>query len=318
VTEPNTVDVAFKAGPLQLLSTIAVQVATGVGLALVPGLILGTSSVARDLGGPSAPMVVLGTIGAILILASWVASSVAGKPKGRALLFLGGVLLVLLVLQISSWADQVYGTVDVFSGLFGWRTGAAVVATLASAAGAAGWFALRQRPARSYIALPVALLASIAALSPNIQFAWVICAIVPAIIAWVGWLISRVKTGGRLVDVATGNASTYPESAPYNPSVARSLGGSATSHLYQAAVSGQRTNIPALLSLIFGLLGFGIVPIVLGHIARSQIRRTGETGGGMALAGLILGYIVVGLGIAYIVVWVVILGILHTSTLGGN
>lgn len=32
--------------------------------------------------------------------------------------------------------------------------------------------------------------------------------------------------------------------------------------------------------------------IVFGHIARHQIKRTGESGSGMALAGLIIGYLV--------------------------
>ncbi|MFO7162347.1 MAG: DUF4190 domain-containing protein [Mycolicibacterium hassiacum] len=35
-----------------------------------------------------------------------------------------------------------------------------------------------------------------------------------------------------------------------------------------------------------------VVPIVLGHIARAQIRRTGQDGDGLALAGLIIGYFV--------------------------
>lgn len=35
----------------------------------------------------------------------------------------------------------------------------------------------------------------------------------------------------------------------------------------------------------------GIPAIVLGHVARRQIRETGEAGSGMALAGMIMGYI---------------------------
>ncbi|MCL2533417.1 MAG: DUF4190 domain-containing protein [Nocardiaceae bacterium] len=50
------------------------------------------------------------------------------------------------------------------------------------------------------------------------------------------------------------------------------------------------TNILAVLALVFGILG-GILAIPFGHIARSQIRKTGEEGNGLALAGLILGYI---------------------------
>lgn len=57
-----------------------------------------------------------------------------------------------------------------------------------------------------------------------------------------------------------------------------------------------RRNPLALLSLIFSLAGLvtngltAIVGIILGHIARSQIRRTQEAGAGMALAGMLVGY----------------------------
>jgi len=53
----------------------------------------------------------------------------------------------------------------------------------------------------------------------------------------------------------------------------------------------ERTNTLAILSLVFGILTTVVVPIVLGHIAKAQIRRTGEGGNGMATAGLVLGYI---------------------------
>ena len=60
---------------------------------------------------------------------------------------------------------------------------------------------------------------------------------------------------------------------------------------------GPRTNTLAVLSLCFGVgqvfLWFvgGIAAIVCGHAARRQIRETGEAGDGMALTGLILGYV---------------------------
>jgi hypothetical protein len=53
-------------------------------------------------------------------------------------------------------------------------------------------------------------------------------------------------------------------------------------------------------SLLLGLVSlfpvFGILAIVFGHIARSQIRKSAgrQKGAGMALAGLILGYLWVG------------------------
>jgi Domain of unknown function (DUF1707)/Domain of unknown function (DUF4190) len=57
-----------------------------------------------------------------------------------------------------------------------------------------------------------------------------------------------------------------------------------------------RTNGLAMASLACGLGQFVVGPlatipaIVLGHMARSQIRRTGEQGAGLALVGLVLGW----------------------------
>ena len=64
-----------------------------------------------------------------------------------------------------------------------------------------------------------------------------------------------------------------------------------------------RTNGLAMASFGFGIgqLVFGpfatIPAIVLGHMARNQIRRTGEQGAGLALAGLVIGWGAVILGI---------------------
>ena len=69
-----------------------------------------------------------------------------------------------------------------------------------------------------------------------------------------------------------------------------------------------RTNGLAIASLACGLAQFAFGPlatipaIVLGHMARSQIRRTGEQGAGLALAGLVLGWGAVILGIVLIAV----------------
>jgi hypothetical protein len=55
----------------------------------------------------------------------------------------------------------------------------------------------------------------------------------------------------------------------------------------------------------FGFWLLGTIPaIVLGHKARRQIRRTGEAGARMALAGLVLGY--VGLAVTVAVVWAIV------------
>jgi hypothetical protein len=54
-----------------------------------------------------------------------------------------------------------------------------------------------------------------------------------------------------------------------------------------------RTNGAAVAALVFGIIPFfgGVPAIVLGHVARAQIRRTGERGDGVAVAGLVLGYL---------------------------
>jgi hypothetical protein len=68
-----------------------------------------------------------------------------------------------------------------------------------------------------------------------------------------------------------------------------------------------KTNGFAIASLACGLgqLMFGplatIPAIVFGHMARGQIKRTGEQGAGLALAGLILGWAAVVLGILLVV-----------------
>ena len=62
----------------------------------------------------------------------------------------------------------------------------------------------------------------------------------------------------------------------------------------------------AILALVFGLV-LGLVAIPLGHVALSQIRRTGESGRGMAITGLILGYLSLAVVLAYVVIVIVAL-----------
>ena len=52
-----------------------------------------------------------------------------------------------------------------------------------------------------------------------------------------------------------------------------------------------RTNGLAIAALVLGLCGFGILPVIFGHIALGQIRRTGDRGAALAIAGLVLGYL---------------------------
>lgn len=80
-------------------------------------------------------------------------------------------------------------------------------------------------------------------------------------------------------------ATPLPPVAPA-PAVATPLPAAAPTYSYAP-----HTNTLAVLSLVFGLLGGALLPIIFGHIAKSQIRRTGERGDGFATAGLIFGYL---------------------------
>lgn len=63
------------------------------------------------------------------------------------------------------------------------------------------------------------------------------------------------------------------------------------------------TNLMAVAAFALSVLGCLLAPaalggVVCGHIARSQIRRSGEAGDSWALAGLILGYLLIALSLA--------------------
>ncbi|MCV7044733.1 DUF4190 domain-containing protein [Mycobacterium frederiksbergense] len=61
-------------------------------------------------------------------------------------------------------------------------------------------------------------------------------------------------------------------------------------------------------SLVLAPLG-----IVFGHIALSQINRTGEEGRGLAIAGLVIGYIFTAIAVLWFVVFAVFLGALTSA-----
>jgi hypothetical protein len=69
------------------------------------------------------------------------------------------------------------------------------------------------------------------------------------------------------------------------------------------------------LAIIGFVLAFVVPPgaIVCGHIARGQIRRTGEQGDGLALAALILGYVFTASIALLVIVW---LGFFVATLLG--
>jgi hypothetical protein len=78
-----------------------------------------------------------------------------------------------------------------------------------------------------------------------------------------------------------------------------------------------RTNGKAIAALACGIGGFIVFPaaimaIVLGHVARGEIEQTGEAGGGMATAGLILGYVGTVIGIILIAALILLIHLLES------
>lgn len=73
----------------------------------------------------------------------------------------------------------------------------------------------------------------------------------------------------------------------------------------QANPVGRPTNLLAILSLVAAFV-FPIAGIVLGVIARKQIRETGEAGDGLAQAGLILSIVFTVLGLLVAIVGIVL------------
>ena len=63
-------------------------------------------------------------------------------------------------------------------------------------------------------------------------------------------------------------------------------------------------NVLAVLALVLGFV-FPLAAIPIGHWARHQIARTGEHGGGLALIGMVLGYLALAASLMFLIVLIV-------------
>ncbi len=78
---------------------------------------------------------------------------------------------------------------------------------------------------------------------------------------------------------------------------------------YAPVPAAPKTNVLAIVSLVISILGFNIIAIILGAIALSQIKKTGENGRGLAIAGIIIGAI----SIVLIIIWIIAIAALAAS-----
>lgn len=98
-------------------------------------------------------------------------------------------------------------------------------------------------------------------------------------------------------------APLYPAYAPYPPA--------------------PPTNGMAIASLVCSLAGLATcisapVGAILGHVARRQIRERGEGGDGLALAGIIVGWILTGLLVLVLAFYVVMIIVAITASNGSS
>lgn len=66
-----------------------------------------------------------------------------------------------------------------------------------------------------------------------------------------------------------------------------------------------KTNTLAIISLVTSFF-VGLVGVICAHIALRQIKRTGEGGKGLAIAGLVIGYIATAILVAVVAIWIVV------------
>jgi hypothetical protein len=104
---------------------------------------------------------------------------------------------------------------------------------------------------------------------------------------------SRTEQGERHMSTSQSQTTPYPQGqAQQWPAPAP------VQYVVQPQASG--SNGFAVASMIFGLLGGGLLAIIFGHIALSQLKRNPQGGRGMAVTGLVLGYL--GLAVYIIVI----------------
>jgi hypothetical protein len=105
----------------------------------------------------------------------------------------------------------------------------------------------------------------------------------------------------------------YWDGSKWAPVTAMAPAQTAYPPAYPYPYASQRTNSMSIASLVSGILAWLLCPflaavlaVIFGHVARNQIKQSGEAGGGMAIAGLVLGYANLGVSVLGIIVWILL------------
>ncbi len=280
------------------LNEILINVLVGVGIvggAVAGGYINQFESLEADVFGlwltVSLPFLLAGLLASLYVRPSIMRLALAALIFGAPT-----VAAAVYVHSQAASADEVTRPVSLWSE----HVGAVGVAVLASSATFA-WLVLRGRPrARLRVALaslPVAFMfgLSFSGLGDEALGSYFLLALttVPAVcvtlLAGIGLAPPRPPKPARAANPVTVAERPVLYTADGQRVVVVSTNGMAIASLVLGLTSGAITGLPA---------------VITGHIARAQIRRTGQAGDGMAIAGLIMGYIVLALdlaGLAYII-----------------
>lgn len=72
------------------------------------------------------------------------------------------------------------------------------------------------------------------------------------------------------------------------------------------------TNTFAVVAVILAFMQ-PVAGVVFGHLALGQIKRNGDTGRGLALTGLIVGYVMIAFWVAFIIFYIFLIGAMITG-----
>jgi hypothetical protein len=253
------------------------------------------------------------TIGALvmapfLIAALLLAESTAGRRSAAALLFTAAVGATVLT-----------GSPQFEFG----RQLAGIPWLAAAILGFTGWLILARRaPAAFVLLIPLAVIGYLWHINHWViahEDTWLHTAGVPYPSSDHGSVLWIVYGAWANLDLFVATALAWfaglaaknrrqPAADPYRQAYASSGG----QYSFGAPIATPSTNRTAITSLICGVVGMflffpaAIPAVICGHTARRQIRQTGAGGSGLALAGLIMGYlgllILIGLVVAVVAV----------------